>query len=1128
MSLTLPERVQHLVNSIFTQFQGRAHTEANKNGQPQNVFLDIKLGEDSKALWLKFYNEGESHVIDVPLPYVEQGIIFIEQNNVPRALCNFWLEDEQHEVDYVSAIYNILLNIPNGYIPLELTKATPYLQQMITAFSNKNAHIVANRLQRAINDVINRMPLHETAMNSFVMNQRLIIIDPEFDEMTAPQQQLDYQVRKAQKYFDRGWTSIGLSDGSLASKNYILKTDLRPMTPFGNRYHNPQRNLYSTLGMKGDEVPTVCSRSMHNLTTYGITRTGWNLFTAFVDIPDVFEDQIMVDTSLAKRYVTYTRRIQIFGKTVVKEGQSVKEGALLGVSESGDKVTFDVPCESARISKVIATKVNVGEQIAGAFNVIVEYKRYFRDGFKITNRHGNKGIVRLADLGYATDPRSGEKRKLEVIVSAKTVGKRRNYGQILEALFNNALEADGVTDQIVIEDDWQQDIDAFNGLLVQKGFREDGTWDCDTYAGKVKAVCGKVFWGCIKTPHDQVWKKDATIARNNKEVRTAGLKFSHVEMRALETIFGKDNPVTDEIMSYMQGSDNLQEILKMNASKVGEIPQGIPTLTHDQVRSVDQRHGTIVPETAISGTVVDENFVGGGFALRLPFPYQTVYDLDGELLHEGAPMGVENMTPDQRASIGKVFETSHIYVPEGTLRKCWKHASGRFGLNDLGVIVNGVVNTMKQLMADNTSDILYRIYYWTLTTYFRRISAILGTKMGEIATHAMAVRYPFSVKATASLSTTLPKNVVEIPRHMAKTLNVSNGDHVLFERFPCLGFVSLRVQKVRITDDPQCEYVIRVSGNSLVSTNLDFDGDVGYLATFHTPEARRLLKREFDNPNRTYYSAIQEMNARKGHPHTKEYALQDFRITPFTDLTNQEHAIIVEKNTGVKAQTGPVIALTYNIMRLVENSSLGKHQKDKVAIELFLEKAAQSVFEQKHGGKSLYNIVIDGVCMADVESLVEVGFKRGITEKVCAMITRKAESIGVFDLKKHHEKVLLGKVGNIVSLIVRHQHRIYFASRAMLDNIQLITALNAPAVDIPSKMFKWFMAGKMHNKPTKMDELLLQKEVDSMKSQRLRSVTEKICEAMEEVFGFTDPVQIRVASLATKCRKAMRGEYGQM
>jgi hypothetical protein len=56
--------------------------------------------------------------------------------------------------------------------------------------------------------------------------------------------------------------------------------------------------------------------------------------------------------------------------------------------------------------------------------------------------------------------------------------------------------------------------------------------------------------------------------------------------------------------------------------------------------------------------------------------------------------------------------------------------------------------------------------------------------------------------------------------------------------------------------------------------------------------------------------------------------------------------------------------------------------------------------------------------MADVESLVEVGFKRGITEKVCAMITRKAESIGVFDLKRHHEKALLGKVGNIVSLIV--------------------------------------------------------------------------------------------------------------
>ena len=59
----------------------------------------------------------------------------------------------------------------------------------------------------------------------------------------------------------------------------------------------------------------------------------------------------------------------------------------------------------------------------------------------------------------------------------------------------------------------------------------------------------------------------------------------------------------------------------------------------------------------------------------------------------------------------------------------------------------------------------------------------------------------------------------------------------------------------------------------------------------------------------------------------------------------------MRKNVGVKAQTGPVVALTYNIMRIVENSDLATSKKMKVAVEMFLEKTAQSVFEQKTWGR---------------------------------------------------------------------------------------------------------------------------------------------------------------------------------
>jgi len=115
--------------------------------------------------------------------------------------------------------------------------------------------------------------------------------------------------------------------------------------------------------------------------------------------------------------------------------------------------------------------------------------------------HGNKGIIRMADLGYAKDPRTGERRKLDVIVGAKTVGKRRNYGQILEALTNCVLEADAANNPwsvarkklgvietpkvnpIVIADDWFQPNEQIEEGLKRRGFREDGTWDCDTYVG---------------------------------------------------------------------------------------------------------------------------------------------------------------------------------------------------------------------------------------------------------------------------------------------------------------------------------------------------------------------------------------------------------------------------------------------------------------------------------------------------------------------------------------------------------------------------------------------------------------------------------------------------------------------
>jgi hypothetical protein len=400
----------------------------------------------------------------------------------------------------------------------------------------------------------------------------------------------------------------------------------------------------------------------------------------------------------------------------------------------------------------------------------------------------------------------------------------------------------------------------------------------------------------------------------------------------------------------------------------------------------------------------------------------------------------------------------------------------------------------------------------------------MGTKNGEIATYAMSIRYPFSAKAVACLSTTLPKNTVECHRDMAKALNINDGDVVLAERFPCLGFMSVRPQKVRVTDDPMCKYVIRASGNSLVSQNLDFDGDVLYLAAFHTAGAKAALVKEWTNPNATCYSEIQKLNDRKGAPHIKEYGLQDFNIKPFGFLTCREHATIVEKNTGVKAQTGPVIALTYNIMRIVENSELAKDNKMKVAIEMFLEKAAQSVFEQKHGGKSLYEVVIDGICTANVEMLIEVGFKRGTTEKLCSLITTRASGLGIFDLAKFHEKAKRKGMSNLISTIVRAQNRIYFASRSQLECIELLKALEEPATDIPSRMYKWVMAGKAKYAHTILEKVSEEAKMNIIKNDKFRKACSTLCKLVGSIM--TDKPYDDKSEELSIVESASEGGYG--
>ena len=1095
----LSAKIDNLIISINKQFNNRAIVENTKKGKIPNVVLNTSI--KNNILWLQFVGTQNTIHVTIPLPFIKNGVSFIKENEVVRATCDYWLEKEQRSLDYLSVMYNVICaNVPE-IVPNISTKRYPFLQQIIFSFENENSSIIAHRFQRTINEIINRLPLHQTNLNSWVMNNRLIIIDPEFDDLRSPGDRLIYQVNKAKKYFSKGWTSIGLSDGTLADKNYILTGGgLRKLSPFGLHYHNPQRNLYATLGMQGDELPIIRSQSMQLLMDQGISRTGWNLFTLFADVPDIFEDQIIVDTIHKDKFVTHNRRFQIFGRLFVKVGDVIQTGDKLGVSPDDEPKIFTVACDFAKIKEISETTTNVGGIELPIHNIIVEYKQKFRDGVKLTNVHGNKGIIRLMDLGYAIDPRTGQKRKIDIIVGAKTVGKRKNYGQIIEAVINCIIEAKNIDSTVVLPDEWYTPIEKLKETLTECGFKSDGTWNCETPYGKLYGVCGRVFWGCIKTPENQIWKRGATTAKDNKNIRKAGLKFSHVEIRALKTRFGDQNPIIDEIMTYAQGAENLQELFNMVGSKLGVLPKNKIIKDITNVRPLEQSNGTIVSGQYINNTIVDEFFMPEGFIFKLPFPYLTLTNIDDEEVYEGIPVVKEQIDPQILEAVTASYLIDSIYIPNGILRKCWRHDSGKYGLNNIGVIVNNVIEMSHRLSQNPLSEGIKELYYRHLQDFFKQLSTIIGTKRGQLANYGMAVRYPFSIKAVAALNTTLPKNTIEIHRTMADQLHIKNNDVSIVIRFPCLGFMSVRPQKVRITDDIMCKYTIRVSGNSLVSQNLDFDGDTIYVASFHTQESKRVLNKEWTNPNPTCYKEIRQLNIRKGAPHIKCYNIDDYKIEPFHELTSEEHAIIVEKNTGVKAQTGPIIALTYNIMRIVENSDLEKSQKLRVGVEMFLEKAAQSVFEQKHGGQSLHEIVIKSICTGDIESLVEKGFQRNTTTMIVNLIKQKAMSLGITDLVKHHEFVERNNTSNIISLIVRKQNRIYFASRSKLESLPLLKALNEPAVDVPSKIFKQTIMSATNTADTKLEEIDFEHKLKLFNDTHYKQSCSSLCKIVQSVF----------------------------
>lgn len=1010
---------------------------------PNASRLELSAQVEDRLVKLVFKDDWiQEYVLEIPIPFKdENGVELIDDNETLRPVGTYFIKEKFHEVGFLGLMLFVLTENLKQLFGQEYPSGLSFMARILYAYGANNPAWIVSLCQRTINEFVHKLPLYETTMLGFAMNKRVMFLDPEFEKIKNPNHNLVYQVEKNKCFWPAfGWSSIGLSESTLSTRNYLLKEDIKKTVPFGSKHHNPQRNLYQTLGMKGPEAPSVTTETAERLSKQGIKRGGMMLLTAFLDIPMVFEDHILGDESLLNRMSWSDRRYQCFTEPFVQVGQMLKKGDLLTVNDHNEPVEFHVNCDEAIVEDIIPRMLNVGGEERKGFILKVKIGRKFKDGTKFTNLHGNKGIVSFKKLGFAVDPRTGEKHRIEVLVSAQSVKKRKNFGQLLEAA-TTAIH--GKDCKIILPDNYKTSEKKVQGALKRAGLPKDGAWEVITPWGTFQAVCGWIYWGSIKDPEDQLWEGKDTVIKNGRGLRRAGIKLSNIELRALITRYGPDNAVVREILSFFQGSEDLKELLTTVEACRGKFQQR-PTADVLNILPANVRTTMLKEKEELEKTVHSENCYPDGFYVKLPI---TVY-----MIVPKNPLDGVRWEPDRwSASIGDtVYEINKLYIPGFNLRRPWPHPTGKFGLSQIGGLINRVLIACHDFScgASDGTEIISSV-----RNYFNNVARKLSTKRGDISQYGMAVRYPYSSKATAVLGENLPKNTVEIHKDMARSLKVKTGDIVICERFPCLGFMSIRPQKVRVTGDPSCRYVIRVSGNSLVSQNLDFDGDVIYLVSFHTPEAKFCLLQDWENPNAVCEEIIQQMNSKKV-PQFKEFGFTDYEISTFDGLTEEEHAYIVERSVGVKSHTGPVIALAYNLMRIVEAEVGYGDTKFNAMIEKTLDFLGNTVFSQKHGIRPLQEEATEAICLVNSEKMVELGFDREPSEKLCAIIRKKATQLGIEDLEEHYERHKTMGTSNIINTIVRRFNKVYFASRASLDPIYMLRCLDAGAVDLPSHLFK--------------------------------------------------------------------------
>ena len=360
-------------------------------------------------------------------------------------------------------------------------------QSLIGAISREDSGIISRR----VSSLCSYQPLiKETALARYIMSKRVMI--EHIDTNSPKQMYLDRLNHFDLSILDMTATPQSEKMGVIAH----LKEPNREVCD-----ENPGETAeFSAALMK---VPFMKYTTMkRNLIIYAGMCQAVNiaypdppLITVTPEIPDppcamletlymvsdsVFQDNAAISQSAADRLsCTVIKPVVVHAHGLeVKEGEYYEDGFLF-CKEHGTSRHLHIPMESAQlISKVEFNRLNTrGEDIpCTRLEFAMEYA--IEDGSKITNRYGHK--VTLMVKPDKLMPRVNGK-PVDIVVNPLSVERRRNFGQILEAVVGSYIRHLGKSSLVLpYYDSEYADI----GRTLLEGERIDD-YSCNSYVRDV-------------------------------------------------------------------------------------------------------------------------------------------------------------------------------------------------------------------------------------------------------------------------------------------------------------------------------------------------------------------------------------------------------------------------------------------------------------------------------------------------------------------------------------------------------------------------------------------------------------------------------------------------------------------